>query len=238
MSDEAAIPTPGMVSAVNLPPQEGPAIPQKGEEQSMKGGEESKDEEEEHRGDLLEQFYLTLGVMHLGSSTEERLDVHKRIAVLFGEPHSWRNAYDIEQHLCLVTKELQLTIELNRRLKEAKGLKLEYLDVIEEWVNGDVAAKRAALQRLLNDLQWFYVKRVQQRSAGKRLMRRVSALFVIALFTLFLVLLIQFFAHPVAAPSTATATPGQPAAAPPQPAPATQPTPAAPQPAPANGAVK
>jgi hypothetical protein len=227
MGEENAIPTTGMEAAVNLPPQEGLVV--------------SKDEEEEHRGDLLDQFYLTLGVMLLAAPKDERPDVHGKLQWLFVQPRSWRNAYELEQLLCLVMSEPQLTVELKRRLAEAKALKLDYLDVVEEGLKDTVVGnKRIAFQRLLNDLQWFYVKRVQQRSAGKRLMRRVSALFVLSALTLFLVLLIQFFAHPVVpqSASNAPATPGQSAAATPQPAPAAQPTPATPQPAPANGAAK
>jgi hypothetical protein len=57
------------------------------------------------------------------------------------------------------------------------------------------ADKRILLHRLLDDLQWFYSKREQHRSASKRLMIRVSGLFIVGLVTMFLVLFIQFFAH-------------------------------------------
>ena len=226
-SEANAIPTPGMVSAANFPPQEGHVAP--------------KDDEEEHRGDLLDQFYLTLGVMLLATPDDEREDVHTKLNELFNRPRSWRNAYEFEQLLCLVMSEPQLTVELKRRLAEAKALKLEYLDIIEAGLNSaSVEDKRIAFQRLLNDLQWFYVKRIQQRSAGKRLMRRVSALFVVTLMTLFLVLIIQFFAHPIPTQSASNApvTPRQPAAATPQSATATPPTAAPPQPVVANGAAK
>ncbi len=226
MSPENPIPTVGMEPALNLPPLEGPVV--------------SKDEEEEHRGDLLDQFYLTLEVMLLAAPSVERTDVRAKINALFVQPRSWRNAYGLEQLLCLVMSEAQLTVELKRRLAEAKGLKLEHLDIVEEGLKASVEDKRIVFQRLLNDLQWFYVKRVQQRSAGKKLMRRVSALFGLAALSLFLVLLIQFFAHPVAtsSPSNAPASPGQPAASAPQPSPAALPTPATPQPAPGKGAGK
>ena len=97
----------------------------------------------------------------------------------------------------------QLATELERRLAEAKALKIEYVDTIDKELhkNADkpdvitASEKRIILHRLLNDLQWFYTKRVQHRAASKRLMQRVSVLFIAALITLFLTLFIQFFAH-------------------------------------------
>ena len=154
------------------------------------------DPEEPHKGELLEQFYLTLSVMFMGAPRVERSVVHERIERLFASEHSWRNAYEIEQLLCFVLADQQIAGELDRRLAEAKALKLQYLDVIcREPEAGKTVDKRLVLHRLLNDLQWFYAKRVQYRSASKRLMLRVSLLFIVALVTLFLVLFIQFLAH-------------------------------------------
>jgi len=156
-----------------------------------------RDDDELHRSDLLEQFYLTLGVTYLAAPRLEPSVVHERLDRLFRDDHSWRNAYEIEQLLCFVISEEQLETELERRLAEAKALKLEHVDVIGKELDATTSssAKRVVLHRLLNDLQWFYAKRVQHRSASKRLMLRVSSLFMVALVALFLVLFIQFFAQ-------------------------------------------
>jgi|RhiMethySRZTD1v2_1073278.scaffolds.fasta_scaffold466394_2 hypothetical protein len=156
------------------------------------------DAAEPHKSDLLEQFYLTLRVMYLGVPKLEASVVHERIERLFKGKQSWRNAYEIEQLLCFVLTDAQIETELERRLAEAKALKLEYLDVIAKGPGSGTtppADKRFLLHRLLNDLQWFYSKRVQHRTAAKRLMWRSSLLFIVALVMLFLVLFIQFFAH-------------------------------------------
>ena len=113
----------------------------------------------------------------------------------------------------------QVQSELDRRLVEAKALKLEFVDVINKELQDATKTvdKRILLHRLLNDLQWFYSKRVHYRSASRRLMLRVSLLFMVALVTLFLVLFIQFFAHPAPAPANgqvAAAGPGAAASAP------------------------
>src|SRR5262245_21413125 len=161
------------------------------------------DAAEPHKSDLLEQFYLSLRVMYLGAPKLEPSVVHERINRLFKVKQSWRNAYEIEQLLCYVLTDAQVETELERRLAEAKALKLEYLSVIAKEPHSSSTPpgeKRFLLHRLLNDLQWFYSKRVQHRTAAKRLMWRSSLLFIVALVMLFLVLFIQFFAH---APSAA-----------------------------------
>jgi len=161
--------------------------------------------EESHKKELLEQFYLTLNVKYLYAQTEVRSVVHERIERLFAKAetsHSWRDAYEIEQLLCFVFTEPQLQSELDRRLAEAKDLKIKYVDSIcKEQKEGSPVVtpsdKRIILHQLLNDLQWFYSKRDQYRLVSKRLMLRVSLLFMVALLTFSLVLFIQFFAHKV-----------------------------------------
>ena len=160
-----------------------------------------EDANEQHKVDLLEQFYLTLQVTYLAAPPLPGSVVHERIERLFSGVHSWRNAYEIEQLLCFVISEQQLETELNRRLAEAQALKLDYVAVIDKELHPDSkppADKRIVLHRLLNDLQWFYSKRVQHRAASKRLMVRVSLLFMVALAAFSLVLFTQFFAHPAA----------------------------------------
>ena len=139
--------------------------------------------------------------------------VHQRIARLFNEVHSWRNAYEIEQLLCFIFNPQQLEMELNRRLAEAAKLKLDYVEIIDQELHPDAnppGDTRIVLHRLLNDLQWFYSKGNQHRAAAKRLMLRVSLLFMVALVTFSLVLFIQFSAHgpgtALAAAATTTTT--------------------------------
>ena len=160
-----------------------------------------EDSNEQHKVNLLEQFYLTLQVTYLAAPQLPGSVVHERIERLFTGEHSWRNAYEIEQLLCFVMSDRQLETELNRRLAEAHALKLEHVATIDKELHEDTtppADKRIVLHRLLNDLQWFYSKRVQHRAASKRLMVRVSLLFMVALATFALVLFTQFFAHPAA----------------------------------------
>ena len=116
------------------------------------------DADEPHKGELLEQFYLTLSVMYMGAPRVERSVVHERIERLFQSGRSWRNAYEIEQLLCFVLTDPQIAGELDRRLAEARALKLEYIDVINKELEDKTKAvdKRLVLHRLLNDLQWFY----------------------------------------------------------------------------------
>jgi hypothetical protein len=166
--------------------------------------------EERHKTQLLEQFYLTLGVIYLTTPKVEGSVVHEKIDKLLATSHSWRNAYEIEQLLCFIVTDQQLETVFERRLAEAKALKLEYVGVIEKLlaVGPPVPAdKRILLHRLLDDLQWFYSKRVQHRSASKRLMIRVSGLFIVALVTMFLVLFIQFFSHGAVQSGNAATTP-------------------------------
>ena len=158
------------------------------------------DANEQHKVDLLEQFYLTLQVTYMASPLPPSKSViHERIERLFKAVHSWPNAYEIEQLLCFVISEQQLETELNRRLAEAQTLQLEHVAIIDKELHPEgrpPADKRIVLHRLLNDLQWFYSKRALHRTASKRLLVRVSMLFMVALATFSMVLFIQFFAHP------------------------------------------
>ncbi len=97
---------------------------------------------------------------------------------LFKDGRSWRNAYEIEQLLCFVLTEEQLVIELKRRLSEARALKLEHVEAINEEINKSIGTsdKRFLLHGLLNDLQWFYSKRDQRRTSSQQLILRVSSI--------------------------------------------------------------
>ena len=163
---------------------------------------------EDQGPDLLKQFYSTLRVIYLathsknaGQPPNEKIDA--KLKQLFEATPSWRGAYEIEQLLSLVMTEEQLDTELARRLEEAKGVQLTYVGKLEEqWgaanESNSTKAKRALLQRLLNDLQWFYSQRIQRRAARQKLGIRVSCLFLSAFLFFFLVLSIQFLAQPLA----------------------------------------
>jgi hypothetical protein len=170
------------------------------------------DPNEPHKISLLEQFYLTLRVTYMAAPLVPGSVVHERIERLFSDVRSWRNAYEIEQLMCFVLSPGQLETELNRRLAEATALHLEFVAVVDKELHREPpnppADKRIVLHRLLNDLQWFYSKRDQHRAATKRLMVRVSLLFMVALATFALVLFIQFFAHGPATASAAASTAG------------------------------
>jgi hypothetical protein len=135
------------------------------------------DPEEKHKYELLGQFYSTLRVIYLAArqdtgSQSLNTEIDEKIKQLLDEPplsRSWRDAYEIEQLLSLIMTEQQLSAELSRRLEEAKYLKLPYVDKLEEIAGQqtDIKSRRAAFQRLLNDLQWFYSQRIQRSATSK-----------------------------------------------------------------------
>ena len=163
------------------------------------------DVEGKHAKDLLEQFYSSLRVSYLaarqhtnGASPNSEVDA--KVKDLFDKiPHSWCIAYEIEQLLSLIMPEAQLNAELQRRLAEAKELKLRYVDRLESIADQnkeDIELKRATFQRLLNDLQWSYSQKIQRSAASRKLGSRVSSMFFGAFIVFFLVISIQFFAQP------------------------------------------
>jgi len=159
------------------------------------------DEQLEQPAGLLEQFYATLRVTRLAASQDASSSdqaVYKEIDALFNEQPSWRAAYQIEQLLSLVLTEAQLDTELERRMAEASDLHLPYAKILQELsdkASNDektrITKRRAVLQRLLNDLQWFYSQRYQRRLAAETLAYRVSRLFLYIFFVFFVVLFMQ-----------------------------------------------
>ena len=139
---------------------------------------------------------------------------HERIrALLDDSERSWGGAYEIEQLLAFVMTDEQVAIELGRRIAEAKALKLKYSSELEARYNTtrliidgndtknkqreqSLTSMRFILQRLLNDLQWFYKQRIRRYEAAKRLSARVSALFLSAFTIFFFLLFIQYFSNP------------------------------------------
>ena len=164
------------------------------------------DADEQHGAELLEQFYSTLRVIYLAARQDiggefPATEIDKQVRELLDDPegsHSWRGAYEIEQLLSFIMTEGQLNAELPRRLEEAKKLELTYVSGLEALASqqSDVKTRRTIYQRLLNDLQWFYMQRIRRRAASRKLAVRVSALFLLAFFVFFLVIGIQFLAQP------------------------------------------
>jgi hypothetical protein len=141
----------------------------------------------------------------------ETAEIHTRIRkLLFDCPRTWRGAYEIEQLLAFVMTDNQIAAELPRRIAEAKTLQIDFVEELATQFDAarriaqetktepnqrkqNQAAMRNILQRLLNDLQWFYNKRIRRREAAKRLSLRVSALFLSAFLLFFSLLFIQYF---------------------------------------------
>jgi len=170
--------------------------------------------------------------MHLASDPPSDEDSraakqHARIKELFEhEEHTWRGAYEIEQLLAFVMTDGQIAAELPRRLAEAKALELEFASNLEEQIkaaHNNKTALRYILQRLLNDLQWFYNQRIRRRAAAKRLSKRVSYLFFSAFLFFFALSFIHFFSSPP--PVSQHDTSGQPLPPPPEPKPEPEPEP-------------
>lgn len=178
-------------------------------------------QEDETREVLLNQFYSTLEVMYFAAKPAPAAGVggasakqHERINQLFdARSRTWNGAYEIEQLLSFVMTDEQVDAELPRRRAEAKAHKLEYISGIEKQLDGIRAieedsgsdqtkldqcrvSKRYILQRLLNDLQWFYKQRIRRREAAKRLSLRVSALFLSAFLFFFTLLFVQYWFSP------------------------------------------
>ena len=163
----------------------------------------TEDPSEEHRPDLLDQFYSTLRVTYLAARTggtghSADPEAVAKVEELLDATPSWRGAYEIEQLLSLVMTKEQLETELERRLEEARVAELPHVAILERQRGAadTEEAKRALLHRLLNDLQWYYSQRIQRRAANKKLSTRVSALFLSAFLFFFLIILIQFFSLP------------------------------------------
>lgn len=175
------------------------------------------------REELLAQFYATLRVMYLGArpATESTVSMHERIRECFADEPSWAGAYEIEQLLAYVMTDEQVAAELPRRMAEARTLGLAHVGELDKQYSAAVGvldskdvgaeqrhsarnAMRVILQRLLNDLQWFYNQRIRRREAAKRLSVRVSALFLSAFLFFFGLLFVQYLSQPKGIPVPAT----------------------------------
>jgi len=185
------------------------------------------DEEAERDGRtitvLLDQFYVTLrsiqqSINRTASTSPELAGIRNRIDKLFEAPKSWRNAYEIEQLQCFLFAGGQLDTEITRRFDEADSRKLAsavalkaLLGPPEKWQEVSEDKKRAVLQRLLNDLQWFYTQRFQRRRTARVLNQRVSKVFLTAFALLVTILIAQLILLPTAkeSPTSPTTTGGR-----------------------------
>lgn len=177
-------------------------------------------QDQEPSRELLDQFYSTLRVMYLAARpypgpNKPWAEQHVRIrCLLSANDPCWNDAYEIEQLLTFVMTDEQLEAELPRRMAEAQAQELQFagklaqqLDAVyaeeakDDASDADrakaLAAKRYILQRLLNDLQWFYNQRMRRRDTAKRLSQRVSALFLSAFLFFFVLLFVQYRSLPV-----------------------------------------
>lgn len=179
--------------------------------------------DQEPSRELLGQFYSTLRVMYLAARPypgqgKPWATQHVRIRCLLrAKDPCWNDAYEIEQLLPFVMTDEQLEAELPRRMAEAKALELPFSNKLSEQLSAvsdketkddadrekTSATKRYILQRLLNDLQWFYNQRMRRRDKAKRLSQRVSALFISAFLFFFVLLFLQYGSFSVSKPQLA-----------------------------------
>jgi hypothetical protein len=149
---------------------------------------------------LLGQFYATLSATSEGLQIdldEKYSHLQDRLTNIFEKPPSWSNAYCIEQLQIHMMQGDKLDTELSRRLAEAQKVKLPLVDFYEKHAQPIEAGtfsddyKRSMLNRLANDLQWFYSQRIQRRNDGQVMAFRVGIIFFLS-FTLFIAGLIAF----------------------------------------------
>ena len=148
---------------------------------------------------LLEQFYATLNAMYLNAiespgGSDGRPLARAGIENLFNDSNrTWQNAYSIELQLTQIMTLPQIDTEWIRRVGEAESLGLPHVANLTKKFSetDDVNIKRAAIQRLINDLQWHYQQRIRRREAAKTLAERVSRIFWIAFATFLWLLFLQ-----------------------------------------------
>ncbi|MEM7407842.1 MAG: hypothetical protein AAF458_21305 [Pseudomonadota bacterium] len=153
--------------------------------ENQKRGTDSRSES------LLDQFYTTLRVAHLAlpstaGDSQENSEIRGRIKYLLEKtPKGWRQAYEVEQLMPSVMSKAQLEIELERRFAEAERLEVASVDALKKRHHRqDVTEEdlRALLRTLLNDIQWFYEKRVRRRVLTRRYATRLAFLFLSSFF--------------------------------------------------------
>jgi hypothetical protein len=152
------------------------------------------------RNTLLEQFFSTLQITYLNAlEAHDRVDdrplVIASIERLFSTtPRTWQVAYCLELQLTQIMTPAQIDTEWIRRVGEAESLGLSHVaNLTKKYSESDsIDVRRAVMQRLLNDLQWYYQQRIRRRDAAQILAERVSRIFWIAFLIFVLLLFFQF----------------------------------------------
>lgn len=149
---------------------------------------------------LEKQFKITMYVEHLFAtctSYEDRLEkVNTPLRQAMARGPGWRNSYMVEQLIVGTFREEKLYLEAKRRVKDAEALGLPTADFYKEELdalsdqgtaapgNGKTDRLFQLALRLVNDVQWGYLKRAKMRELATVYTQRIYLLFsaVILLF--------------------------------------------------------
>ena len=159
---------------------------------------------------LTEQFYRTL-LSELMRIDKRKWENHPRIPALLkelagdadgrwadGTGRAWHRLYELEQHLVDLYDPETLDVQLKHRLAEVElNLRPELVEKFDFEKNykelhgaavkkgadqeGILAQKRALLARMLNDLQWCYINREENREYSRLVRRRTLRVFMFCL---------------------------------------------------------
>ena len=158
---------------------------------------------------LLSQYYIPLHVNYNRLKKKQLIpdDATGRLDQLMEKEESWEAAYKIELELANYFDEDILDVELHRSLAEYKSRfsQEEYLEMAKNQVSGNqgtqrskdrrVSQKRTVLIQLIQELQWFFTKRNQERDLLLLTRIRTSVLFV-GSFSLFVLSLWFYVEYP------------------------------------------
>jgi hypothetical protein len=153
--------------------------------------------------ELTNQFYVTLRAYFAKVKANGKIrnqEAFDRVEELLkpGRIQTWNDAYEIEQLLVHLFQDDTLAAELDIRALEARAVLRPaladfYLKEIDDartprdLSEGDPRAdvlrerRRTLLARLVNDLQWRYIRNEATRRYSKVITRRTATLFVVAL---------------------------------------------------------
>ncbi len=144
---------------------------------------------------LRDQLFITLGASFehaKGQLTDENKIVPKieRLLSLDKSARTWKNAYEIERLLVEIYDDPTLDFEIGCKLIEAKRDLYEsenkfYQDNIPDPDN--IAAKRAFLSRLVNDLQWRGSIKETMRANSRAVHNLTALVFILSIIPFFLV---------------------------------------------------
>lgn len=151
--------------------------------------EEFLDRLEPENARLLAQFFTDLRVRHglamaaEGATDDPRIGEIFRLAAHAPETMTWRDAYEAEMRIALLTRGEVLRGELARRRAELKRMaperEAELATELDRFAGAgaqDDAAGRFLLQKLLSDLHWKYAQRMFARRLGSLYTSRVTVM--------------------------------------------------------------